>query len=38
MYFGDPGGTASGPDENRDAILSFIDAHTGVEAFVEPRT
>jgi hypothetical protein len=27
-----------GPDENRDAIMSFLDAHTGVEAFVEPRT
>jgi hypothetical protein len=27
-----------GPDENRDAILAFLDAHTGVEAFVEPRT
>jgi hypothetical protein len=27
-----------GPDENRDAILAFLEAHTGVEAFVEPRT
>jgi hypothetical protein len=27
-----------GPDENRDGILAFLDAHTGVEAFVEPRT
>jgi hypothetical protein len=27
-----------GPDENRDAIIAFLDAHAGVEAFVEPRT
>ncbi|MGZ4125818.1 MAG: hypothetical protein ACXVQU_09715 [Actinomycetota bacterium] len=27
-----------GPEENRDAILAFLDDHTGVEAFVEPRT
>lgn len=27
-----------GPDENRDAIVAFLDAHSGVEAFVEPRT
>jgi hypothetical protein len=27
-----------GPDENRDAIVAFLDAHGGVEAFVEPRT
>jgi hypothetical protein len=27
-----------GPDEHRDGIVSFLDAHTGVEAFVEPRT
>jgi hypothetical protein len=27
-----------GPDEHRDAIVAFLDAHTGVEAFVEPRT
>jgi hypothetical protein len=27
-----------GPDEDRDAILAFLDALAGVEAFVEPRT
>jgi hypothetical protein len=27
-----------GPDENRDAIVAFLDARSGVEAFVEPRT
>jgi hypothetical protein len=27
-----------GPDENHDAIVAFLDRHTGVEAFVEPRT
>jgi hypothetical protein len=27
-----------GPEESRDAILAFLDDHTGVEAFVEPRT
>lgn len=26
------------PDEQHDAIAAFIDAHAGVEAFVEPRT
>jgi len=27
-----------GPDEQHGAIAAFIDAHAGVEAFVEPRT
>jgi hypothetical protein len=27
-----------GPDEDRDAILAFLETHAGVEAFVEPRT
>lgn len=27
-----------GPDEQRDQILAFLDAHRGVEAYVEPRT
>jgi hypothetical protein len=27
-----------GPDEHHEAILAFLEAHTGVEAFVEPRT
>ena len=27
-----------GPDEQRDVIAAFIDAHAGVEAFVEPKT
>lgn len=27
-----------GPQENRDEILAFVDAHAGVEAFVEPKT
>jgi hypothetical protein len=26
------------PEENRDAILRFIESRQGVEAFVEPRT
>jgi hypothetical protein len=27
-----------GPQENREQILGFLEAHAGVEAFVEPRT
>jgi hypothetical protein len=26
------------PDENRDAILAFLDTRRGVEAFMEPQT
>lgn len=28
----------AGPDERREAIIAFLDAHRGVEAYVEPRT
>jgi hypothetical protein len=27
-----------GPQERRDDLLAFLDAHTGVEAYVEPKT
>ena len=27
-----------GPEEHRDKILSFLDAHRGVEAYMEPKT
>jgi hypothetical protein len=27
-----------GPEENRDKILAFLEAHRGVEAYVEPKT
>jgi hypothetical protein len=27
-----------GSEENRDKILAFLDAHRGVEAYVEPKT
>lgn len=27
-----------GPQEQRDAIVAFIEGHRGVEAYVEPRT
>lgn len=28
----------SGPPEDRDGMLRFLDTHEGVEAYVEPRT
>jgi hypothetical protein len=28
----------SGPEEARDAIVAFLDTHSGVEAYVEPKT
>jgi hypothetical protein len=27
-----------GPEEHREKILAFLDAHRGVEAYVEPKT
>lgn len=27
-----------GPQEDRDAMAAFLDSHSGVEAFVEPKT
>jgi len=27
-----------GPAEDREAILAFLESHTGVEAYVEPKT
>ena len=27
-----------GPAEDREAILAFVEGHTGVEAYVEPKT
>ena len=28
----------SGPEPSREAIIAFLDAHAGVEAYVEPKT
>jgi hypothetical protein len=29
---------AAGPTERRDELIAFLDAHAGVEAYMEPKT